>query len=200
MTDRHLLAGEEQIALHWDKKTDAVAFEVCPVAHQPLPPPPPPRAPPTWQSSRATEALVQTQVCSFSWPLHPLAALARPVVQMTQTRAAIDFCERSNCLSQFFFSRPLHCVCAFVQGSEGCGCPRFEAWDGALGMKLAGVPWGTRCLMQKPPNVGVPTEQAAIVPVLLMNSDGMFSTACLGRFARDAFVLIETRVRSTRPP
>ena len=102
MTDRHLLAGEEQIALHWDKKTDAVAFEVCPVAHQPLPPPAP-RAPPTWQSSRATEALVQTQVCSFSWPLHPLAALARPVVQMTQTRAAIDFCERSNCLSESFF-------------------------------------------------------------------------------------------------
>lgn len=60
MTSDHILAGEEQIALHWDKKTDAVAFEVC----------------------------------SFSWPLHPVAALAQPIVHQTQKRAAIDFCER----------------------------------------------------------------------------------------------------------
>lgn len=60
MTGNHLLAGEEQLALHWDKKTDAVAFEVC----------------------------------SFSWPLHPLAALALPIVQDTQRKAAMGFCER----------------------------------------------------------------------------------------------------------
>ena len=101
MTDRHLLAGEEQIALHWDKKTDAVAFEVCPFAHQPLPPPQRSTNMAVLSSDRGPG--VQTQVCSFSWPLHPLAALARPVVQMTQTRAAIDFCERSNCLSESFF-------------------------------------------------------------------------------------------------
>eukprot|EP00802_Teleaulax_amphioxeia_P016480 Tamp_16600.p1 GENE.Tamp_16600~~Tamp_16600.p1 ORF type:complete len:343 (+),score=46.75 Tamp_16600:98-1126(+) len=60
MTKHHILAGEEQLAIHWDKKTDSVAFEVC----------------------------------SFSWPLHPVAAIAQPILHDTQKRAAIDFCER----------------------------------------------------------------------------------------------------------
>lgn len=44
MTRSHLLVGEEMLAVHWDKKSDAVAFEVCsfswPQVHFPPSPPP----------------------------------------------------------------------------------------------------------------------------------------------------------------
>uniref|UniRef100_A0A7S0UI05 DUF1990 domain-containing protein n=1 Tax=Hemiselmis andersenii TaxID=464988 RepID=A0A7S0UI05_HEMAN len=60
MTDRHLLAGEEMLAVHWDKQSDAVAFEVC----------------------------------SFSWPQHPVAKLLQPIVHRTQRGAVEAFCLR----------------------------------------------------------------------------------------------------------
>jgi uncharacterized protein (UPF0548 family) len=42
------------LAVHWDKATDAVGFEVC----------------------------------SFSWPQHPLAKIALPIVHLTQRKVA----------------------------------------------------------------------------------------------------------------
>lgn len=42
---------------------------------------------------QATDA-VAFEVCSFSWPQHPLARLVQPLVHVQQRKAAEAFCQR----------------------------------------------------------------------------------------------------------